>query len=247
MTSSLTKQEYVEYIKLQVTGGLLELEITDEVIGKYVDAALKELQRYIDQTVFITVPYASCIDLTGFEKTASAVIDVYRTVGFTGDTTSSIGDGMVDPMYAQTWMVFASGGTYNLQNYVMNYLSYNTLLQMRNTASTDLDWREGIDTTDGKRKLYINANYDTPRMITIEYVPIFTDVSQIVSDYWIDILKRLSVAMVKVALGRIRTRFTQTNALWTDDGATMLQEGTEELKDLRDRLNNNSNLFILKD
>lgn len=247
MASGLTKQEYVEYIKLQLSGGYLELEIGDETIGKYLDAALKELQRYIDQTVFITVPFASCIDITDFEKTASSIINIFRTQGFTGDTTSSIGDGMVDPMYAQTWMVFASGGTYNLQNYVMNYLSYNTLLQMRNTASTDLDWREGIDLKDHKRKLYINANYDTPKMITIEYIPVYTDVSQIVSDYWIDILKRLSLAMVKVALGRIRTRVTQTNALWTDDGATMLEEGNEEIKELRERLNNNSMLFIPKD
>ena len=49
--------------------------------------------------------------------------------------------------------------------------------------------------------------------------------------------------MVKVALGRIRTRFTQSNALWTQDGETLLQEGNEELKELREILRVNSTLF----
>ncbi len=128
---------------------------------------------------------------------------------------------------------------YNLQNYVMNYLSYNTLLQMRNTMSTDLYFKEDKNAN----KLYINGSYDKPVAVTIEYIPVYRDVSEITSDYWIDILKKLSLAMVKVALGRIRTRFTQTNALWTQDGETLLQEGNEELKELREVLRSNSCLF----
>ena len=132
---------------------------------------------------------------------------------------------------------------YNLQNYVMNYLSYNTLLQMRNTMSTDMIFREDKHAN----KLYINASYDQPTSITIEYIPIFTKVEEITSDYWIDILKRLSLAMVKVALGRIRTRFTQSNALYSGDGESLLQEGTTELNELREVLRTNSNLFYVCD
>ena len=75
----------------------------------------------------------------------------------------------------------------------------------------------------------------------------YTKTEEITSDYWIDILKRLSLAMTKVALGRIRTRFTQTNALWTQDGETMLQEGNEELKELREILRTNADLFQVLD
>ena len=67
---------------------------------------------------------------------------------------------------------------------------------------------------------------------------------EITDDYWIDILRRLSVALVKIALGRLRTRFTQSNALWTQDGETLLAEGNETLKDLRETLRVNDNLFI---
>lgn len=68
---------------------------------------------------------------------------------------------------------------YNLQNYVMNYLSYNTLLQMRNTLSTDLDFKED----KAGNKLYINAAYSDMQAITIEYVPTYHTVEQITSSY----------------------------------------------------------------
>ena len=238
MSSKLTKQEYIEYIKLQLTGEILELEIEDSTIGKFVDNALIELRRYIDQSVLVTVPFAKCIDLTDFNH--SAIIKIYRTEGYTGDTTVGITESTADPLYAQTWQAFTTGGNmYNLNNYLMNYISFNTLLQMRSTLSTELTFKED----KSANKLYINSAYDIPTSITIEYIPVYTDVEQITSDYWIDILKRLALAMVKVALGRIRTRFTQSNALWAQDGETLLNEGNEELKELRELLRTNSTYF----
>ena len=55
-------------------------------------------------------------------------------------------------------------------------------------------------------------------------------------------LMRLSIALTKVTLGRIRTRYTQSNALWTQDGDTILAEGREELTNLREALLANSEL-----
>ena len=83
------------------------------------------------------------------------------------------------------------------------------MLQLRNTISTDLDFFQD----HSENKLYINTALDKPTLITVEYVPIFENVDDIKSDYWKDILVRLSIALTKVTLGRIRTRFTQSNAL----------------------------------
>lgn len=57
----------------------------------------------------------------------------------------------------------------------------------------------------------------------------------------------MSLALVKIALGRIRTRYVQSNALLTDDGSTMLQEGNEELKEIRETLRTNNDLFTVLD
>ncbi len=241
-SSKLTKNDYIDYIKLTLTGGLLDLEIEDAVISKYIDQALIELRRYMEETVFVSVPYASCIDLKDFKY--SHIVNVYRTEGFTGDTLSTASTSPVDPMYAQQWMVFSNGGyTYSLQNYVYNYAAYSTLMQMRNTTSTPLSWFENKQ----EEKLYINNALNEAAKITIEYTPLYESVEEIRSDYWIDMLKRLSLAFVKIGIGRIRTRFNQSNALWTQDGDKLLQEGTDELKEIRDLLRTNDMYFLPRD
>lgn len=238
----MTLQDYIDEIKLELTGGVLELEIDDDKIGQIVKKAFREIQRYIDTTKLVTVPFSPCIDLTNFKH--NAIINVYRTAGYVGDTESDKMGTVADPAYVQQWMVFSNGGTmYNLNDYIMNFAAFNQLLQLRNTTSTDLAFKEDKQ----GNKLYISTGYDRPENITIEYIPVFEDVSEITSDYWIDILSRLSIAETKLILGRIRSRYIQTNALWEQDGDTMVNEGKEELSELREILRTNSMLFIPKD
>ena len=76
------------------------------------------------------------------------------------------------------------------------------------------------------------------------YVPRYDDVSEVISDYWIDIICRLSIAIAKITLGRVRSKYTQSNSLWQLDGQTLLQEGNQELTELRQHLVANSMLMI---
>jgi hypothetical protein len=91
--------------------------------------------------------------------------------------------------------------------------------------------------------LYINVATNTPVRVTIEYVPRYDNVEEFVSDYWIDMLVRLCVANAKVVVGRIRSRYSQANALWSQDGETLLTEGTTELTELRNYLQANTQLI----
>jgi len=52
------------------------------------------------------------------------------------------------------------------------------------------------------------------------------------------------MAHSKIALGRIRTRYTQDGALWKGDGDIILKEGTDELTALRDRLRDHTDLIL---
>ena len=83
-----------------------------------------------------------------------------------------------------------------------------------------------------------------PEKVTIEYIPRFNDVSEIKSDYWIDNLMRLATANAKIAVGRIRTRYTQSNPLWTQDGDKLLEEGNNEASAIREELKKNSQLVL---
>lgn len=236
--------DYRDEIKLKLTGDLLESELDDNTIDRIIKSSLRELQRYISSSRLITVPYKSCIDLSNTEDTngetldVNSVIMVYRTEDLTGGTSSG-GSSLSDPMQVAQWQLLSGMGNLNyFQDAVYNYSAWTTLQQIRNTTSTDLAFRFDKSTN----KLYINVSEGTPSTITIEYIPVFKDVSEITSDYWIDILVRLSLAQVKVAVGRVRTRYVQSNALWSQDGDTILQEGKEELDNIRQMLLDNSEL-----
>jgi len=42
----MNAQEIIQEVKLELTGGVLELEIEDETIAMVIKKALRELQRY---------------------------------------------------------------------------------------------------------------------------------------------------------------------------------------------------------
>lgn len=237
--------DYRDEIKLKLTGDLLESELDDNTIDRVIKSSLRELQRYITSSNLITIPYKSCIDLSNAEDTngeelhVNSVIMVYRTDDLSGNSTSDSSVSMSDPMQVAQWQLLSGMGNLNyFQDAVYNYSAWTTLQQIRNTTSTDLAFRFDKSTN----KLYINVSEGTPSTITIEYIPVFQDVSEITSDYWSDILLRLSLAQTKVTLGRVRTRYVQSNALWSQDGDTILAEGKEELENIRQMLLDNSEL-----
>lgn len=237
-------QDIRDEIKLKLTGDLLEFELTDDTLDKVINSAIRELQRYITTTRLITIPFKQCIDLSdpdctnGEELNVNYVVMIYRKDELGGDTTSS---SSYDPMQVAQWQMLSGMGNLKyFQDAVYNYSSWTTLQQIRNTTSTDLAFKFDKVT----KKLYINTSTGTPDYITIEYIPVIKSVDEIQSEYWEDILVRLSLALTKVTVGRIRSRYTQSNALWQGDGETILQEGQEELKELRQALLDNSELYF---
>lgn len=233
---------YIEEIKLKLTGGILELEITDETITKIIYSALREIQRYIDSTKVITIPYNKCIDLHNYN--VSSVSRIYRSVGYLMGAQNQSGVAPGDPVYmAQIQMLAGPGQVTGLTDFTYNYAAWNSALQIRNTISTDLTFRYD----KSSEKLYINVAYDVPDAITIEYIPVYNTVEEITSDYWTDILLGLSLGLTQIVVGRIRSRFTQSNALWTMDGETMLAEGNAQVNEIREKLKQYSQLTYVVD
>lgn len=230
-------QGYRDEVLMQLTGGVLEIEIDNVTLDKIINSAFREVQRYIATTRVKTIPFSKCIDLSQYDD-ISSISRIYRSEGYTSNQTSD-GISTIDPMQASQWQLLSGvGNIAKFQDFTYNYASWNTLMQIRNTTSTDLAFYYDRE----NNKIYINVSTNTPEEITIEYVPKYHDISEIKSDYWTDILVRMSVALTKVVLGRIRSRYTQTNALWTQDGQTLLEEGQNELQALRQHLTDNSQI-----
>ena len=234
----MTIEYYVNKIKLMLTGGVLQSEIDDEGFAAIVKMALQEVNRYYDATQLVTVPASGCIDLAEVEEANGIKINtvsaIYREHGI-GTTTSA--ENYSDPMAIAYWNMANNFGGYGTTKWAYRYLAYNTAQQVSNTLSTDLSFKED----KLGRKLYVNYSGGNASALTVEYIPELEVVDQVIGDYWVDILFKLSLAYSKIALGRIRTRYTQSNALWTQDGETLLTEGNAELADLRDRLRTKAN------
>ena len=119
----MTIQDVISEVRLELTGDILDLEIDDSTIESVIKKSLRELERYFDETTLVTVPFASCIDLSGspldLKEKVSSIVNVYRT-----NALGDVNNGMSDPMYMQQYMIFSNGGTmYNLNDYLLNITS----------------------------------------------------------------------------------------------------------------------------
>lgn len=229
-------QAIKDEIQLKLTGDILDLELSDAALTKVINVSLREVQRYIDTVAMVTLPFEKCIDLSKLK--VNSVVGVRRSQGYMGEDIEGTGQ-QVDPMYASQWQILTGlGNVGQLTDYAYNYAAWNNILQIRNTTSTDLAHYFDKITN----KLYINISSNLPDKITVLYIPRFDDVSQITSDFWIDVLIRMSVAQAKIAVGRVRSKFKQSNALWVLDGDSLLEEGNTELTNLRQELKDSTQL-----
>ena len=73
-------------------------------------------------------------------------------------------------------------------------------------------------------------------MVTIQYVPKFTDVSEIIEPTWVNYLTRLGIAYAKIAIGRTRSKYIIEGSNVSLDGEAMLSEGNAELEAARNEL-----------
>lgn len=205
-----------------------------------VNLAFRELKRYMKTPVDKTVPFAHRIALADVGIKTKKVLNVQGAYPRIGLTLSTIDSGNV----------FQTAAAINVYSNIGNASAINidpimtelAMAQVRNTLSTDMQYK--YDSLNNV--LYIAFRDPIPSQITITYVPDFQDVSEIVSDTWVDYLVRMSLANMKVALGRTRSKYKIEGSNVSLDGDQLLTEGNQELADIRAELKSNRrNMVIL--
>lgn len=229
-------KDYVDKIKFQLTGGVLESELSDKDYEKIVNFCLREVNNYYNVAELIEVDGSSCIDLTPYPQ-INNVVGVHRTSSVPGAMGGSLSTN-ADPYYVSYQVVNSPYGFSN--NWISNIAMNLTKQRIMNQFSTDLDFR--MD--EKNKKLYISFSQGIPNSLVIEYIPKLNDASEVLTQHWQDVLYRLSLADAKAALGRIRTRYRQSNALYEDDGETILAEGVAEGEAIRQRLKDQADLVL---
>lgn len=223
----MTREEYIDDIKTSLGFPIVDVEI-DEILGKLVDKAFREIRRYVTETHFVTIPYSSKgIDVSQYK--IDSIIQIFRT---------SNPARTVDFTDIYTLSTVNTGNSSSVNLLLSDYLYRTQMTQIKNTISTDLDFTYDKDS----QKLYINAVYPVPAYVTLAYNPVFLDVSDIKEPYWENYVQRLSLAFAKETLGRVRGKYDLSSSLYKLDGNQLVSEGISERDEVRRELVDNSDL-----
>jgi len=201
--------------------------------------AFRELKRYMKTPVEKTVPYSTRIDLVRQNIHTKKVLYVQASQPRIGLTMSSIDSGNVFQVAAAVNTYSAIGNTSSLN--IDPIMTEMAMAQVRNTLGTDFQWR--FDTVN--QVIYCAHRDPRPATVTIRYVPDLQDVSEIVSDTWIDYLVRMSVANMKLAQGHSRSKYTVEGSNVSLNGEALLSEANAELEAIRSELQAHKNKLVV--
>ena len=225
----MNMQEIVQEVSFRL--GIPSNEnVEDLQVEQAVQIAFRELKRYIKTPVDKTVPFQHRLDLVKLGITTKKVLNVQAAYPRIGLTMSSIDSGNVFQVAAAVNTYSAIGQTSSIN--IDPILTEMAMAQVRNTLTTDFQWRYDID----NQVVYCTHRDPVPAAVTITYTPDYQDVSEIQNDTWIDYLLRLAEAHMKKALGRSRSKYRIEGSNVSNDGEMLLQEANTELEAIRTEL-----------
>lgn len=225
----MTMSEIVDEVSF-----LLGLPANENVEGLSIERAIliafRELKRYIKNPVEKTVPFATRLDLQALGIVTKKVLNVSTAKPRIGLTMSSIDSGNVFQVAAAVNTYSAIGQTSSIN--IDPIMTEMAMAQVRNALSTDFQWKYDTD----NNVIYCTHRDPRPAFVTVRYVPDYQDVSEINNNTWIDYLVRMSVANMKLALGRTRSKYRVEGSNVSLDGDTLLSEANAELEQIREQL-----------
>lgn len=230
MTMNEIVQQVSFMLGLPANNNVEQLQVEQAVL-----IAFRELKRYIKTPVDKTVPFATRIKLDAVGIDTKKVLYVQAAYPRIGLTLSSIDSGNVFQVAASVNSYSGIGQTSSMN--IDPIMTEMAMAQVRNTLSTDFQWKHDVM----NNCIYCTHRDPRPSVITIRYVPNYHDVSEIVSDTWVDYLIRMSEANMKKALGRTRSKYTVEGSNVTLDGDMLLQEANTELEAIREELEGKKN------
>ena len=234
----MTMQDIVQQVSFQLgipaNENLEQLQTEQAVL-----IAFRELKGYMTTPVDLTVPYQTRLDLVKLGIKTTEVLNVQAAYPRIGLTMSSIDSGNVFQVAAAVNVYSAIGQTASIN--IDPIMTEMAMAQVRNTVTTDFQWKHDRE----NEVVYCTHRDPRPSQVTITYVPDFQDVSEIKSTRWQNYLVRMSLAYMKVALGRARSKYTVEGSNVKLDGEVLLQEGNSELETIRTELEAKKNKFTV--
>lgn len=231
-------EEYVSQIAF-LLGFQSNKNIENASIEQAVMIAFREMKRYMDTPVDKTVPYHQRIDLKEVGIETVKVLGVQAANPRIGLAMSTIESGNVFQLAASlnAYGAVSNASILNIEPIVKN-LGY---AQVRNCLTTDFQWKYDLP----NQVVYCAHRDPVPSQVTIRYVPVFHDVSEITNQTYIDYILRLGLANMKISLGRTRSKYRIEGSNVQMDGEALLQEGNAEIEQIRTELGQNQTHLVI--
>ncbi|WJZ23491.1 neck protein [Listeria phage LIS04] len=215
-------EEYSDKILRKLGHPTVTVELDKDQLRDAVEDAFAEVEPYITDTQFITVPMTNRIDLSSYK--VDFIADVYKSpIGMADITAVSID-------------MYFFGGT-----------SIEDVMHRLNSERMALSLKDRMTYRWIDPYLYVDMAPPYSTSITVEYIPLLDSVENITSRYWISIILRLALANAKETLGRIRGKVRVASSPFEVDGDTLLSEAGQEKAEIRTALDERADIFYPTD
>jgi len=222
----INRETLVEYIKDELSAGLVNLELDDNIINRNIDQALMLSSDYWNYTTFKTVTpkktmhgFGGVIELSELDDSSDGavpvVVNVYPTSATMNMSTALIG----------LPLLYINSGQ-GLENQLSTYSSMLNRLSMMES----LLGRSARVVGD---KLFVDK-YIGP--VTVEYIPQVVALENINEGSWIIWIKDYVVALSKRQLAQARGKYKVGSNPSEINAAQLLEEANSKIADLMEQL-----------
>lgn len=220
---AMPKAKLVKRLKSFLGYPVVDLYVTDDMIEDMIDMCVDEFSSAVFNKQIRVFPKASILHLNPNEV---AFIVRVQDVGFKG-RSSVVGDAA---MSAPEFSLFSTDYFYLPEGSLSGYFQAKTLFnQYKNVSGDKLDFK--YDSTTGD--LYISNIPRDCQYISVVMKTYHTLES--ITEFYNDFFTRFILAHVKIAEGRIRSKYS-VQVGTPQDGQVLIDQGREDLATLRQEM-----------
>lgn len=237
--------DVADYIKMELGAPIVDVELSDDVILKLIERALRLMSRYNLVTLWYTTTLSNKqVDLSQLPHHVSYVRDVLKSKGDALSNTTAM-----TSMFGFPAGLKVMSSSFDGRRTVSDITSaFNeSVLMQRNLASYKDQLTFDFDRFNNV--LYIDTGLVGEYNITIEYIPVLE-----VQDLYLlrsnqdamDILMKYATGYAMVSLGRARGKYSTSNYSWSLSADELLSTGKQMITDAENYLNHNYSHILVE-
>ena len=228
--SLMTEQQLLQYVKDELSAGIVNLELSDEIILKNINRALWISSDYFNYSSYKTVDVTKTTGSSGYVNLTDidpdgipVILKVFPTVNVMNIDAALLGLGSI---------------------YINMGMSLNPQLTRYSNMLHKLSQMESILGRNARvvgDKLYVDHYWTS---ITVEYIPNTVKIENINEGSWINFLVDYSAALCKRQIAQARGKYVVSSNPATTNAAELIAQADETIQRLEEELKQKGVLLV---